>query len=95
MTLRATEYIVCVAGCQWLEGRLVHLESLAGTVSGTPGVQEVVVHAVALHVYRLWRLVSPNGVDVNQMATPAPRVGCVKVLNVSQNFVACLTQGLN
>lgn len=25
-TFSATEYIVCVAGCQWLEGRLVHLE---------------------------------------------------------------------
>lgn len=68
--------------------------SLAGRVSRTPGVQEVVVHSVTLHVYRLWRLVSPYGVDVNQMATPATHVGCVKVLNFSQNFVACLSQGL-
>lgn len=37
---------------------------------------------------------SLNGVDVNQMATPATRVSCVKVLNFSQNFVSCFLQGL-
>lgn len=63
-------------------------------VTFTPWVQEVVVHAVALHVCRLRRLVSPNGIDVNQMATPATHVGCVMVLNFSQIFVACLSQGL-
>lgn len=84
-------------GCYIFSDRvhcLCHWLPVAERVSGTPGVQEVVVHSVTLHVYRLWRLVSPNGVDVIQMATPATRVGCVKVLNFSQNFVAFLSQGL-
>lgn len=65
----------------------------AGRASQQPWSIRGCCHADALHIDRVWPLMSPSGVDVNRLSTPENHVGCIKGFNFSQNVVTCVLLG--